>query len=126
MGWLCWGRRLLLTVVGMGVAWNGVVVAVAPGRIPAVYGVPADGADTAVLLRHRGAARAGRAGAGGVRVPARAAAAAIPAAAVARATFALLPCSADVEDRQRRVATADVVLLVLLAAAVPGRRAVQP
>lgn len=128
MGWLCWGRRLLLAVVGVAIAWNGVVVAVAPGRIPAVYGVPVDGAETAVLLRHRavlltlvGLVLVASAFRREVR------SAAIPAAAVAMATFALFTFSADVDDRQRRVATADVVLLGLLAAAaVPERRAVQP
>lgn len=53
MRWLSRLKRVLLVTVGMGIGLNGVIVAVAPGRIPATYGIAVDGPDVAVLLRHR-------------------------------------------------------------------------
>jgi hypothetical protein len=46
-------KRVLLVGVGSAVAFNGVVVAVAPAQIPDTCGVAAEGPDLVVLLRHR-------------------------------------------------------------------------
>jgi hypothetical protein len=118
MRWLRQCKRVLLTAVGIGIGFNGVVVAVAPGRIPATYGIAADGPDVAVLLRHRAVMLALI---GSVLVVAafrrELRCTAVSAAAVSMTAYALFALTAEVDDPQRRVAVADVVLLVMLAAA---------
>ncbi len=128
MRWLSRCKRVLFVGVGVAIAFNGVVVVVAPGRIGSTYGLPDDGTndgDVAVLLRHRavmlaliGAGLAVSAFRREVRIVA------VPAAAVSMATFAGFAFAGDVNAVQRRVAVADVVLLVVLAiaAASPERR----
>lgn len=129
MGWLAWCKRPLLLLVGVAIGANGVVVAVAPARLEATYGIAAGGPDAAVLLRHR-AVMLGLIGAALVAAAFRRELrpAAVPAAAVSMAAFAVFALTADVNDQQRRVAVTDLVLLVLLgtAAALPDRRGPEP
>ncbi len=128
MRWYSRCKQVLFVGTGVAIAFNGVVVAVAPGRMGSTYGLPDDGTvdgDVAVLLRHRavmlaliGVLLAVSAFRREVRFLA------VPAAAVSMATFAGFAFAGDVNDVQRRVAVADVVLLVVLAAAAaaPERR----
>ena len=51
-----WQERVgavLLVVIGVANAFNGVLITVAPGRMSATYGVAVDDPALAVLLRHR-------------------------------------------------------------------------
>jgi hypothetical protein len=118
-------KRVLLVGVGSAVAFNGVVVAVAPARIPDTYGVAAEGPDLVVLLRHRAVLLAvvGLALAvSGFRRELRVLA--VPAAGAGMGAFALFAAGAEVNGHQRGVAVLDGVLLALLALAValPDRR----
>jgi hypothetical protein len=127
--WLPRCKGVILVGVGVGVAFNGVVGAVAPGRLGASYGIEVRDPDVAVLLRHRAVLLA-LIGSGLVasafRLELRSAA--IPGAALSMAAYALFVLEADVNARQHRIAVADLVLLVLLAAAgaTPEQRKPEP
>lgn len=125
MRWWSRGRAALLAVVGVGIGANGVVVAVAPERLRATYGIEVDGPDLAILLRHRavmlaliGSALVASAFRRELRT------AAVTGGALSMATYVLMALTAGVNDEQHRVAVADLVLLGLLAAAAvaPERR----
>lgn len=124
MQWSSRSKSVLLVIVGVGIGVNGVVVAVAPQRLQATYGIEVDGPDVAVLLQHR-AVMLALIGLGLVASAFRRElrAAAVPAAALSMATYAMFALAADVNDRQHRVAVADLTLLGLLAAAavIPER-----
>ncbi len=118
-GWSSRVKRAGLVLVGAAVGVNGLLVTVAPQRIGPTYGVSVDGPDDEVLLRHRavmlaliGALLAASA------LDRRLRPAAVTAAALSMASFALFALSADVNGEQRRVALIDVALLVVLAAVV--------
>lgn len=118
MHWSSHSKQALLVVVGAAIGANGLAVAASPGRIPATYGVVVGGPDDAVLLRHRAVMLAligATLAASAVRRELRSAA--IPAAALSMTAFTAFALTAQVNDRQRRVAIADAVLLVLLGAA---------
>jgi hypothetical protein len=122
----CWShcRSAALAVVGGSVAWNGVLVAASPGLMRRTYGLDVgDDPDLVLLLRHRavllalsGLLLAVSAGRPALR------ATAIPAAAVGMASFVGFSVTSEVNTQQRKVALADTVLLLLLAAgALPDR-----
>ncbi len=118
MGWRRRSRRALLVAIGLGIGFNGVVVAVAPERIQVTYGIAADDPDVAVLLRHRAVMLA---------LVSAFRPVAVPVAAISMATYVLFASTAEANDSQRQVAVVDVVLLVLLAAAaVPWDRREPP
>lgn len=118
MGWWRRSRGVLLVAIGLGIGFNGVVVAVDPERIQATYGIAADDPDVAVLLRHRAVMLALI---GSVLLVSafrrELRPVAVPVAVISMATYVLFASTVQVNDSQRQVAVADVVLLVLLAAA---------
>ena len=118
MGWLRRFKRVLLVTIGLGIGFNGVIVAIAPERIQATYGIVADDPDVAVLLRHRAVMLAligSLLVVSAFRRELRFAA--IAAAAISMATYVLFAFTTESNDPQRQVAVIDVVLLVLLAVA---------
>lgn len=126
MGWWSRCRPVALMVVGGAVAWNGMLVAARPRLMRRTYGVAVDNdPDLVMLLRHRavllavsGMLLAASAGRPELRVAATA------AAAMGMASFVAFSAAMDVNEQQRQVAGADVILLVLLAAAaIPARSA---
>ncbi|HXV92966.1 MAG TPA: hypothetical protein VD813_06690 [Pseudonocardia sp.] len=112
-------KRAVLVGVGIVLGFNGVVVTVAPTRIPDTYGVTAEDPDLEVLLRHR-AVMLAIIGlvlvASGFRRELRAVG--VPAAALSMIAFVLFARSTEVNEHQQGVATIDGVLLALLALAV--------
>ncbi len=112
-------EQVATAAVGVALAYNGVVVAVAPGRIEPVYGVLASSPDLRVLLQHRAVMLAligSLLVASAFRWELRTAA--VTMAGASMASFAVIALSADVNREQRRVALLDVVLFVALAAVV--------
>jgi len=111
--------QVATAAIGVALASNGVVVAVAPGRIGPTYGVLASGPDLKVLLQHRAVMLAligSLLVASAFREELRAAGVIVAGASMG--SFAVIALSADVNTEQRRVALLDVVLLVALAAVV--------
>ncbi len=116
-------QQVAMAVIGVALAYNGLVVAVAPGRIGPTYGVVAGGPDLEVLLQHRAVMLAligSLLVAAAFRRELRPAA--VIVAGVSMASYVVIALSADVNDDQRRVALLDVALLVALAAAVAAPR----
>lgn len=114
------GIRALRTGVPVmaGIGFNGVVIAVAPGRLPATYGIGLDGPDVTVLLRHRAVLLAlvgGLLVVSGFRRELRPTAVAVAVASMS--AFVLFARGADTNQEQRQVALLDVLLLLLLGAA---------
>jgi hypothetical protein len=112
-------EQVATAVIGVALAYNGVVVAVAPGRIGPTYGVLASGPDLEVLLQHRAVMLAligSLLVASAFRGELRTAAAIVAGASMA--SFAVIALSAEVNAEQRRVALFDVALFVALIAVV--------
>ena len=124
MRWISRTKQAALVAVGTAIGFNGLVVAVAPGRIGDTYGVTVDGPDDELLLRHRAVLLAL---VGSLLVTSafrrELRSAAVPAAALSAGSYALFGLLGEVGPQQRRVALGDVALLVVLAAAtaVPDR-----
>lgn len=126
MGWWTHCKPVALILVGGAVAWNGIGVAARPGLTRRTYGVAVDDdPDLMVLLRHRAVLLAVSGmllAVSAVRPELRVAATA--AAATGMASFVAFSAAMDVNSQQRQVASVDVILLVLLAAAsIPARSA---
>ncbi|SHN45317.1 hypothetical protein [Cryptosporangium aurantiacum] len=118
MRWRARVKQLLLVGIGTAIGFNGVAVAVAPGRMQTAYGIDDPTPDLTVLLRHR-AVMLALIGAVVVvsawRPPLRPTARVV--AAVSMTSFVLFAFGTGVNAAQQRVAIADMVLLVALATA---------